>query len=606
MKQRIGKYKECVRNKKDKWYNDKCEEIEKYMNLNGTKKMHNSIKELVGNSKSSTTTGCIKDKQGNMIFERDKVLERWAEYIGDLFADTRPSLPTPSNDRGPPIMKAEVERAIKNSQLGKAPGEDGITTEMLKLLEDFGIDKLTELFNAIYETGDFPEDLLMSIFITLPKQARATECSNFRTISLMPHTLKIFLKVIQGRIGAKIDKEVGPTQFGFRPGSGTREGIFCYNIIAQKHLEVDKDLFTCFIDYSKAFDRVHHVQLIQCLEKIGVDGRDIRVIANLYWHQKAAIRIQNELSPFTSIQRGVRQGCVLSPYLFNIYTEFIFRECNDLQGININGLNINNLRYADDTALITDSEENLQDVVTKVREESSRAGLDMNVKKTKTMIISRKPQGKSVQIKVGDETLQQVHKYIYLGTEISEEAKSDKEIEKRSNIAKEKFSKMAGLLTSRKLKLSTKIRIVKCYVYSLFCYGCESWTLSKALEAKIEALEMYCFRRLGNVKWRDKVTNDCVIQKLQTKRTLLNDIQKRKLRYYGHIKRSNNILTTAVEGKLEGKRPRGRPRNNWMTDVREWTGLPASACTSRAADRNLWGVIARQPLQKRCNSKVIN
>ena len=261
--------------------------------------------------------------------------------------------------------------------------EDGITTEMLKLLEDFGVDKLTELFNLIYSSGEFPGDLLMSIFITLPKQPRATDCSNFRTISLMPHTLKIFLKIIQNRIGTKIDKEVGPTQFGFRPGSGTREGIFCYKIIAQKHLEVDKDLFTCFIDYSKAFDKVHHEQLIQCLEKIGVDGKDIRVIANLYWHQKAAIRIQNQLSPFTSIQRGVRQGCVLSPYLFNIYTEFIFRECNELQGINIHGLNINNLRYADDTALITENQENLQRVVTKVREESSKAGLEMNVKKQK-------------------------------------------------------------------------------------------------------------------------------------------------------------------------------------------------------------------------------
>ena len=168
----------------------------------------------------------------------------------------------------------------------------------------------------------------------------------------MPHTLKIFLKIIQNRIGTKIDKEVGPTQFGFRPGSGTREGIFCYNIIAQKHLEVDKDLFTCFIDYSKAFDKVHHEQLIQCLEKIGVDGKDIRVIANLYWHQKAAIKIQSQLSPFTPIQRGVRQGCVLSPYLFDIYTEFIFRESEDLEGVSINGKNINNLRYADDTVLL--------------------------------------------------------------------------------------------------------------------------------------------------------------------------------------------------------------------------------------------------------------
>ena len=112
---------------------------------------------------------------------------------------------------------------------------------------------------------------------------------------------------------------------------------------------------------------------------------------------------------------------------------------------------------------------------------------------------------------------------------------------------------MAGLLTSRKLKLSTKIRIVKCYVYSLFCYGCESWTLSKVLEAKIEALEMYCFRRLGNVKWRDKVTNDCVIQKLQTKRTLLNDIQKRKLRYYGHIKRRKRAEENCSHRKTDPK-----------------------------------------------------
>ena len=223
----------------------------------------------------------------------------------------------------------------------------------------------------------------------------------------------------------------------------------------------------------------------------------------------------------------------------------------------------------------------------------------MNVKKTKTMLISRKPENKKIEIKVDDEILQQVNKYIYLGTEISEEAKSDKEIEKRSNIAKEKFSKLAGILTSKKLKISTKLRIVKCYIYSIFCYGCESWTLSKALETKIEVFEMFCFRKIGNVKWSDRVTNDRVLEKLKTKRTLLSDIQKRKLRYFGHVKRRGNILTTAVEGKLEGRRPRGRPRNNWMTDVREWTGLSASACTSQAADRSLWSVIARRPLQRR-------
>ena len=116
---------------------------------------------------------------------------------------------------------------------------------------------------------------------------------------------------------------------------------------------------------------MHHDQLIVCLERIGIDGRDIRVIANLYWHQKAAIRIQDELSHFTSIHRGVRQGCVFSPCLFNIYTEFIFRESNHFEGINIHGQNINNLRYADDNALIANDQDRLQEIVTRAKEESS-------------------------------------------------------------------------------------------------------------------------------------------------------------------------------------------------------------------------------------------
>ena len=150
----------------------------------------------------------------------------------------------------------------------------------------------------------------------------------------------------------------------------------------------------------------------------------------------------------------------------------------------------------------------------------------MNVKKTKTMITSRKPENKTLEIRVNDEILQQVLKFIYLGTEINQEVKSEKEIERRCNIAKEKFSKIANLLTTKKLKISTKIRIVKCYVYSIFTYGCESWTLSKVLEDKINAMEMWCMRRLGNVKWSDRVTNESVLEKLHTKRQLLNSIQK--------------------------------------------------------------------------------
>ena len=152
--------------------------------------------------------------------------------------------------------------------------------------------------------------------------------------------------------------------------------------------------------------------LVDCLEKIGVDGKDIRIIANLYWYQKAAIRIDDELSPFTEIKRGVRQGCVLSPYLFNIYTEVIFREAEELEGIMINGHNVNNLRYVDDTALIASDEEKLQKLVDIVKECSSNAGLEMNAKKTKTMVLSKQPDSdKKVDIKIEGESLEQVKQF---------------------------------------------------------------------------------------------------------------------------------------------------------------------------------------------------
>ena len=140
-------------------------------------------------------------------------------------------------------------------------------------------------------------------------------------------------------------------------------------------------MYICFIDYAKAFDKVKHENFIDCLKQIGLDSKDIRVIANLYWFQQAAIRVDNEVSDYTPIQRGVRQGCVLSPLLFNIYTELIFRNFDQLKGTSIGGRNINNLRYVDDTVLVSDTQKDLQTLVTNAKEYSEEAGLSMNVKK---------------------------------------------------------------------------------------------------------------------------------------------------------------------------------------------------------------------------------
>ena len=235
--------------------------------------------------------------------------------------------------------------------------------EMILTLGEFGVNELTKLFNKIYASGNIIECMCESIFITLPKVEGTLECKKHRTISIMSQVTKILLRIILKRVRSKIRPELSQAQFGFVSGKGTRNAIFCLRTIAERSIEVQKNLYVCFVDYEKAFDKVKHEELLKLLRDIHLDGRDLRLIQNLYWNQKAAVRVGDELSDWQEIRRGVRQGCVLSPDLFNIYSEMIMRAIEDLEGIKIGGTNITNIRYADDTALIADSESKLQALV---------------------------------------------------------------------------------------------------------------------------------------------------------------------------------------------------------------------------------------------------
>ena len=182
---------------------------------------------------------------------------------------------------------------------------------------------------------------------------------------------------------------MGDEQAEFRKNSGTREGIFNLKMIVEKYIETQKDIYAYFIDYSKAFDTVNHEKLIECLKTTDIDQSDIALIANLYWEQDTQIRIGNDMSESLKIKRGVRQGCVLSPSLFNLYMENIFRQIDELPGVKIGGRNINNLRYADDTVLLAETEEDFQKIVDQVKRERESFGLLMNAKKTETMYSPR-------------------------------------------------------------------------------------------------------------------------------------------------------------------------------------------------------------------------
>ena len=216
---------------------------------------------------------------------------------------------------------------------------------MITALDEAGIDLVHRLVSKTYDTGDIPEDMLKSVFVTLPKKPNTLDCDQHRTISLMSHTLKLLLKIILERCRSKFRPEIPQQQYGFMPDRGTRNVIFVMRMLSGCCIQHQQTLYVCFIDYKKAFDKVRHERLLEMLRNIGIDDKDYRIIKNLYYLQQAAVRIPGGLTEWTEIKRGVRQGCGMSPDLFNLYSESILRPLDSIdRGISVNGVTINNIR----------------------------------------------------------------------------------------------------------------------------------------------------------------------------------------------------------------------------------------------------------------------
>lgn len=581
----IEKYKQIqrtirrkIREAKEKWMTDRCAEIEELDKKYDTFNLHKRIKEVTGNYKTRKSNILLND-DGKIQLNIEEKLQTWKLYIQQLFDDNRiPQHNYNNASTGPYISKEEVTHAVKNAKSGKALGPDEVYAEVIKMLDDTGIYVLTKLFNIIYDTGAIPNEWLTSTFVTIPKTTNAKRCNEYRTISLMSQTLKIFLKIIHNRIYKRCEAVISESQFGFRNGLGTREALFSLQILVERCRDVNVDVYLCFVDYEKAFDRVQHEKLLEILTKIGLDDKDVRIIMNLYWNQTADVRVEGESTEQIKILRGVRQGCILSPLLFNIYSEAIFTEALNggeyrEEGININGKRLNNLRYADDTVLLAENEHELQTLINCVNNCSNRFGLNINKRKTKIMVIS-KNRNVQTNIMIEGKRLEQVEKYKYLGCIINEKWDHSTEIKSRIEQARAAFLKMRKLICCPDLNLQLRMRIVRCYVLPVLLYGVEAWTLTQATVKKIEAFEMWIYRRILKISWVKRVRNETVLQRMGKDREIINTIKKRKIEYLGHIMRNQKyqLLQLIIQGKIQGKRSAGRRRISWLKNLRTWFG----------------------------------
>ena len=185
------------------------------------------------------------------------------------------------------------------------------------------------------------------------------------------------LKIFQARVQQYVNRELPDVQAGFRKSRGTRDQVANIRWIMEKAREFQKNIYFCFIDYAKAFDCVDHNKLGKILKEMGIPDHLVCLLRNLYAGQEATVRTGHGTTAWFQIGKGVPQGCILSSCLFNLYAEYIMRNAGleeTQAGIKIAGRKINNLRYADDTTLMAESEEELKSLLMKVKVESENVG----------------------------------------------------------------------------------------------------------------------------------------------------------------------------------------------------------------------------------------
>ena len=279
----------------------------------------------------------------------------------------------------------------------------------------------------------------------------------------------------------------------------------------QKSKRVPENIYFCFTDYAKAFDCVDHNKLWKILKEMGIPDHLTCLLRNLYAGQEAIVRTGQGTTDWFQIGKGVCQDCMLSPCLFNLYAEYIMRNAGleEAQaGFKIARRNINNLRYADDTTLMAESEEELKSLLMKVKVESEKVGLKLNIQKTKIMAT-----GPITSWQIDGETVETVSDFILGGSRITEDGDCSHEIKISLILGRKGMANLDSIFKSRDITLPTKVHLVKAIVFPVVMDGCEMWTVKKAECRRIDAFELWCWRRLLRVPWTARRSNQSILRR---------------------------------------------------------------------------------------------
>ena len=572
------------------------DDLDEFLDLPSDHQFFVAMKKLKTNRKN--ISWAIKDKDGKLLTSKEDILERWAAFYEELYADSTNCHPIhvdPGEPANPPMMTSEIEGALVKLKCGKSPGIDQVYSEFLKAGGPILITVFQKFFNAILTSGDIPSNFKEAMIIVLFKKDDRSECRNYRPISLLSHVYKLFMTIIGDRIKSDLYYSFPSSQAAYQPGRSTTEQIFSLCQLIEKSIEFNNPLHIVFIDFTKAFDSVRLDRLWSILnETTQINKNYINLLKSLYDGSSASIKIDIGVSRNISIEKGVKQGDMLSAILFCIALAYVIRQTEEQcsnSGYSIGGQIISNLAYADDIALTGRDVGDLQNFVTALAANSKQIGLEICLKKTKCMTTAKdQPR---LNISIYGKPIEQVSEFVYLGHKLSCMNNSEVAVRHRIGLGWAAFGKQEKILKSTRVPIHVKTKIYLSYILSVVLYGLDCVTWNKSLVSKIEVFQNHILRFITGHRQIDKIRITTLRQMTGT-HALFNKVKSKTLKLFGHIKRSDRGLSRlCLEGLVPGKRNRGKPRARWRDNIMSWSPTNSwYALNHLTQDRGMWRMIS--------------
>lgn len=480
------------------------------------------------------------------------------------------------------IKKDEIQTAINTLKRGKASGLDGISGEMVKCSIKHMLQTLEKLFNKIYSSGTYPTLWAAGYITCLHKKGSKLDPSNYRGITITSVLGKVFNSILNTRLNKFLreGEHISPLQIGFEKGSSTSDHIFTLKTILDKYMQGSNKVYTCFIDFKKAFDKVWHTGLFSKLNKIGVNNHFLKVIRDMYTKTKLCLKTNEGLTNDFISQIGVRQGDPLSPTLFKIYVNDIvdsLKNTDNTTPVNIGEIKINCLLYADDIILISRTKSGLQKCLDTIHTFSKRWHMPVNTQKTKVMIFNRAGRFLKEKYTLGNEMIECVNEYSYLGISLSSSGSFTKAAQKLYEKGLKAMFGLSRLLDGR-YNVQTMLYIFDHTLKAIMLYGAEvwgsMWVRTPCKDPDIE--RMYDKQKCSLLELR------FLKQLLQVKRNTATPAVRGELgrfplamfallasiKYYYRIlnKESNTLVKAALK---ESKQLHAQGVTSWYTKIKE-------------------------------------